>query len=205
MPDEVNPRDIENIVRLAVWGELKQDEKKGTRININGSSYSQDDIAVLNSGYGFNLSKDSDAEVLLLSIGSDVNQTIAIPSIPWKNQRPWRVNTGGIQNPLDPEKAFEFNKTRSHLLDPNFAIGENGILEVKGDTVYIRGNLIIEKDLDIGGDLRVGGKISSEQIDCEDGAFGSLSAGGETVETDDIGREDNVDSPESVPPFEKDE
>lgn len=154
-------RDMQDGAELHVWGELSYVDKAGAIVKVNGTGTIDEEVPVLNSGYSFNLEKDTDAEVLLISLGSDTNKKFALPTLPRDRQRQWKAKTGGVQNPLDGSKALEFNPKRSHMREDNVALGNKGTFEVdeaSGD-VIIRGNLIVQGDLKIGGSIQAGGSL----------------------------------------------
>lgn len=137
-------RDMQDGTERHVWGELEYVSGAGAVLKVRGTDTVDEEAPVLNTGYGMNYSKDTNTEVMLLSLGSDTDQKYAIVTIPRDKQRPWKEGTGGVQNPSDPDKALEFNAKRTWVTQDKFAIGQ-GIIEVDGDTVYIRGRLVVEQ------------------------------------------------------------
>lgn len=154
-------RDQNDGVRRHVWGDSEHTDT-GTLLTVRGAGTLDEQVPVLNTGYGFNVPKNYNTEVMVVSFGSDTNNKYAIPSIPRNKQRPWKANTGGVQNPLDPGKALEFNPVRSHLREANVALGNGGEVELKDGKLYIRVDVIIEGNLQVTGNLEVKGKITSE-------------------------------------------
>lgn len=160
-------RDQQDGVKRHVWGK-SQHTDAGTLLTVRGAGTTDEEVPWLNTGYGFNFEENYNTEVMLVSFGSDTNQKYAIPSIPRDKQRPWKANTGGIQNPADPGKAFEFNPMRAHVREHNFALGDNGEVELKDGVLYIRcpivldGDLSVTGNLEVKGDLKVGGQIISD-------------------------------------------
>lgn len=157
-------RDMQDAVELHVWGELTYVKDAGAILKVNGTGTTDEEVPVINSGYGFHVPKDYNTEVILFSLGSDTNKKFALSTLPRDKQRPWKENTGGVQNPTDPNKALEFNSKRAHVREKNVALGDSGLFEVDeaSGTVIIRGNLIVKGDLSIGGSLQVGGSIDSK-------------------------------------------
>jgi hypothetical protein len=149
-------------VEAHIWGELKYSSSGGSYIKVKGTGTEDQEAFVVHGVGGFNVPSNSDAEVLLLSGSSDSNKKWAIPSIPFKQQRQWPEGVGGIQSPVDPKRAVEINKNRTYVDDDNFAT-RNGIFEVKGNTLYIRGNVVIQGDLSVGGNLTVSGTMNTNQ------------------------------------------
>lgn len=138
--------DMQDGFERTVWGEQEYVDGKGSVIKVNGTDTEDEEATVLNiGGVSFNLPKGSNTEVMLLSGGSDTNLKFAILTIPFDKQRKWKENTGGVQHPTDPDVALEFNGKRAHLTKGDFATGAGGVFEVVGDTVYIRGKLVVER------------------------------------------------------------
>lgn len=136
-------RDFQDGLERHVWKNLAYLDKGGAIVTVRGTGTVDKDAVVLNMGHGFNLEDDSNTEVFLVAGGSDMAQKFAILTIPRDKQRKWRAGTGGVQNPLDAEKALEFNNKRAHVTDARFAVGTSGIFEVKEGKVYIRGDIVI--------------------------------------------------------------
>lgn len=151
-------RDDQDRIERGVWGSVEDVDGGGRIIKVRGTDTVDEEVLVLNTGFGFNLDDNSDAEVFMLSAGNDTNNKFGLTSIPWQKQRKWKKNTGGVQNPTDPDKSLEFNSKRAHVTDPNFAVG-GGVIEVKDGTIYIRGNMVVEGNLSVGGSLDVAGVI----------------------------------------------
>lgn len=154
-------RDNQDGIERHVWGKKEYVKGAGSILKVKGTGTEDQEVVVVNVGYSFNVPENYNTEVLALSDGSDTNQKYGFPNLPRDKQREWKENTGGVQNPLDPDKALEFNPKRAHIREGNVALGVGGIVEVDGDTVYIRGNLVISGDLSIGGNLNVKGNIFS--------------------------------------------
>lgn len=137
-------RDIQDGAETHLWGKLEYVEGQGAVMRVKGTGTQDDEVTLINTGFGFNLPEDTDAEVTVLADGSDTNNKYAMPHIPHGAQRAWREMTGGVQNPMDPNKALEFNPKMAHILEQVVALGTSGMLEVNGGQVIIRGDLIVE-------------------------------------------------------------
>lgn len=157
--DERN-RDIQDGFERHVFGNLEYSEGAGALLRVRGTGTIDEDVPLMNSGYGFNVPANFNTEVFLQSDGSDAAGKFAVMTLPRDKQRKWAVNTGGVQNPVDPEKALEFNEKRTHVTEEKFAVG-GGILEVIDGKVYIRGDLHVEGNLYVGGSIQAGGSIST--------------------------------------------
>lgn len=155
-------RDNQDGIERHLWGKLTYEDSSGSYIEVKGTGTTDYDVGVINVGYSFNIPDNSNAEVFVVTDGSDTNQKYAFLTLPRDKQRQWKANTGGVQNPLDPNKALEFNPKRTHLRDNNIAFGDNGIFEVVGDKIIIRGSLQIKGDLIVGGKIEAKGNILSE-------------------------------------------
>ncbi len=137
-------RDVQDGTERHVWGEQTHNPGSGSIISVRGTGTADEEAPVINGGASFNLAKNSNAEVFLLSGGSDTNMKFAILTLPRDKQRPWKEGTGGVQHPGDPDHALEFNSKRAHITKEPFAIGETGLIEVIDGKVYIRGPLVVE-------------------------------------------------------------
>lgn len=151
-------RDMQDGFERHVWGEQEFDEKSGTKITVRGTGTVDQEAIVMNNGVGMHYPKNKNTEVFLLAAGSDTANKFALLTIPRDKNRAWKEDTNGIQSIHDAKRALEFNQKRTYVDDPNFAT-RSGVLEVKGNTVYIRGDLVVGGDLSIAGDLRVQGRI----------------------------------------------
>ncbi len=136
-------RDQQDGTETHLWDEIEYVSDAGAILKVKGTGTQDEEVTLLNSGYGFNLPSNTDTEVTLFAAGSDTNNKYGIPHIPPTKQRPWKSGTGGIQHPNDPDKAVEFGDKNTHLTDAIVALGLAGILEVNNGTVYIRGDLVV--------------------------------------------------------------
>lgn len=134
-------RDQQDGIERHAYGEVKN-SATGQTVKVEGTGTAEDEAVVINSGFGMNLPKGTNAEVHLASSGSDTNMKFATLTIPRDKQRQWKEGTSGVQNAMDPEKAVEFNDKRTHATEDNFAVGANGLFEVKMvggvPTLYVR-------------------------------------------------------------------
>lgn len=126
-------------VSRGVWGILEHVIGVGSIMSVRGTGTVDSELPVFNFGYSFNLPADSNAEVIMMSLGSDVNDKIAIPQLPRDAQRHWPEGTGGIQHPVNPSRYLEFNDDETHLRDGKFVIGSNRevVITVDGTNVTI--------------------------------------------------------------------
>jgi hypothetical protein len=85
-------------------------------------------------------------------------------TLPRDKQRKWAENTGGVQNPVDPDKALEFNEKRTHLTEPNVAMTPDGLFEIKDGVMYIRCDVHISGNLFVGGNIVCGGAVSARNF-----------------------------------------
>lgn len=152
-------RDQQDATERHVWGAQTHSDT-GAFIKVRGTGTEDKEAVVINGGYSFHLPENTNTEVLLLASSADTNLKYALLTIPRDKQHPWGEGEGGVQNPTDPDKRLEFNAKRTHLTEDNAAIG-NGVIEVIGGTIYLRGNVSIEGDLRVTGDLHVGGTLNS--------------------------------------------
>lgn len=144
-------RDQQDAYERGLWGSLEYVDGAGAVMSIRGTGDGDgtldEEVPVINTGYGFNVSKDYNTEVLMLSMNSDTNQKYAMPHIPRDKQRKWPENTGGVQHPTNPEKFIQMDDDRIWLRDGNFALGNNQEikLSISGGKVTIE----VSGELDI--------------------------------------------------------
>jgi hypothetical protein len=136
-------RDMQDGTERHVFGEQQYVEGAGSIVKVKGTDTEDEEATVLNiGGVSFNLPKDSDTEVMLLSSSSDTTLKMAILTIPRDKQRRWGEGAGGVQHPTDGDFALEFNEKRAHVTQPKFAVGGKGEFELKeenGEAVcYVR-------------------------------------------------------------------
>jgi hypothetical protein len=140
-------KDVQDGTERHVYGELEYIDN-GAMIKVKGTDTEDQEALVLVVGSGnFKLKKDHDAEVFLLASSSDTTLKMALLTIPFDKQRRWPEGEGGIQHPTDDEFSLHFSDKLAHVTKNKFAVGEKGELEVKGGDVYIRGRLIVEKEV----------------------------------------------------------
>lgn len=157
-------RDVQDGTERHVFSALTYMDKSGALVTVKGTGTEDVDAVVVNAGYGFNLDDNSNAEVFLLAGGSDLSQKFAIMTLPRDKQRKWGKGRGGIQNPLDPDKAVECNEKRIHSTDPNFAIGPGGAFEVINGVAYFRVPVRFGADVQVVGALEAGGNVSTAAL-----------------------------------------
>lgn len=136
-------RDMQDNMERMVFGKLTN-LGTGATVKLRGNGTEEEEVVVLNIGQGMNFPENTNTEVFVLMSGSDSNAKFALLTIPRDKQRPWGEGKGGIQNPMDPNKAIEFNEKRTWATEGNFAVGDNGIFEVKDGKVYIRADVVVE-------------------------------------------------------------
>lgn len=142
-------RDQQDGIERHVYGEIEYTDG-GAIIRTRGTGTQDEEAVVINNGMSFTAPKDTNTEVILLANGSDTNQKFAMLSIPRDKQRRWAEGRSGLQMWNDPARAVEFNEKRTYLDDANVAT-RGGIFEVIGDTIYVRGKLMVSGDVGAGG------------------------------------------------------
>lgn len=153
-------RDLNDGLERHIFEKMEPVEGGGHILKVKGTGGSNDqEVVYLNvGGIGIHLPANTDAEVHLLSSGSDTHLKFGIVAIPHDKERKWPEGANGIQHWNDAERFLEFGKDRAYLKDKAVAIGEGGVLEVKGGKLYIRG------DLHISGEIRAGGDVHTPTI-----------------------------------------
>jgi hypothetical protein len=136
-------RDQQDHVERGVWGGAEDVPGAGQMMRVRGTGTEDLEVPILSLGFSFNLvAGDANAEVVMLSLGSDVNDKVALPCIPRDQAFQWPAGTGGIQHPTDPERRIEFNDTETHHTDGRHAFGPNKelVVRVDGGKVFLEVN-----------------------------------------------------------------
>lgn len=128
-----------------LYGEIS-DSEGGRIIRVRGNG-SEDFEAVLMTalGLGGALPKDANVEVVVFSLGSDAVNKFALVLNDHTKERKWKVGTNGVQRQDDPQIALEFTKQRTHITDKNFAVGMDGLFEIKDGQAVFRVPVTFEK------------------------------------------------------------
>lgn len=134
--------------------------KEGALVTVNGTGTTDQEAVVINTGYGMQYKADENSEVILLSLGSDRSQKFAMIAIPRNKQRQWKEEAGGVQSPVDPTKALEFNPKRTWATEENFAVGQ-GLFEIKDGEVYFRVPVHFGNDVTVAGKVQAGGNVET--------------------------------------------
>lgn len=178
-------RDIQDGTEVHVYSKKEYVKDGGSVVRVKGTGTTDDEVIVANSGYGFNLPEDSNAEVLVMADGSDMTRKIGFMQIPHDKQREWPEGTGGTQHPTDPSRFIEFNGDETHLSDGVFILGkEKGVkVTVSGGEITmeftkltLKGNVEIEgeyikhngtriDDTHKHGGIEPGGGITDEPVE----------------------------------------
>ena len=132
-------RTMQDSFERTVFDSLKH-IKAGSVVTVKGTATEDVEAVVLNTGFGFNPKKGSQAEVFLVAVGSDTGLKHALMSIQRDKQHQWEEGTGGVQNPEDPEKRLQFDGDGAWLKEGTIRIGPNG----EGKITVSGGSLTIE-------------------------------------------------------------
>ena len=132
-------KDRQDHVERGTWGSLQYVDGSGSHMSVRGTGTLDEEVSVMNLGYGFNLPADSNAEVVMMSLGADVNDKVAIPTLPKDKQHKWPSGTGGVQNPTDPNRRIEFNADETWVKDGVYVYGHDRAqtVTVDGDDVTV--------------------------------------------------------------------
>lgn len=139
-------RDSQDGWETQLWGQVEY-TNNGAYMRVRGNATEEVDVAVLNTGFGMHLPKDSNAEVIMFSMGSDPNNKMVIQTIPFDKQRAWKENASGVQAATAKDRALEFNEKRAWLDDLAIALGRTGLIEIVDGKVYIRGDLHVKGEI----------------------------------------------------------
>lgn len=137
-------RDIQDHIERMLWGTREDVTGAGSMMSVRGTGTQDYEVPIMNFGYSFNIDPDSNAEVVVLSLGSDVDDKVALPTIPRDLQYQWPVGTGGVQHPTDADRRIEFNGDEMWLKDGNYKLGDNKEVEV----IVAGGNVIVNINAD---------------------------------------------------------
>jgi hypothetical protein len=155
-------RDRQDHVERGTWGNLQYIDGAGAVMSVRGTGTLDEEVPVMNLGYGFNLPQDSNSEVVMLSLGADVNDKVAVPTIPRDQQHQWPPGTGGVQNPTDPARRIEFNDDETWIKDGVYVYGHDRAqtVSIDGDNVTVQ--LIGGQTITIGADssITIGGAMT---------------------------------------------
>lgn len=148
-------RDTQDHFERGVYGTWTAVDGAGAMLSVRGTGTLDEELPILNFGYSFRIDTDSNAEVFMLSLGSDVNDKVALPTIPRDKQHQWGENQGGVQHPTDPARRLEYNGTETWLKDGNYKLGNNKEVEVivAGGAVTI--NVGATGSINFTGDLNI--------------------------------------------------
>jgi len=146
-------RNIQDGSERHVYGDMEYVPGAGSVVKVRGNGSEDDEVPTMVTGYGFRLPKDTDAEVLVFASGGDVNNKVALLTIPHDKQREWKEGRGGIQNPMDPTHALEFKDGNLHLTKGTFSTGDGGTIEVKDGQIIIRGNVVVTGQMTVNGGI----------------------------------------------------
>ena len=132
-------RDIQDYVERGVYGAWSEVPGAGAMVSVRGTGTLDEEVPIYNPGYGFRLPDNSNAEVVMLSLGSDVNDKVALLSLPRDQQHVWGEGQGGVQHPMDPARRLEFNADETWLKDGAYRLGNNRevAVTVRGGAVSI--------------------------------------------------------------------
>lgn len=132
-------RDLQDSVERGVWGKREDVPGAGSILSVRGTGTTDIELPIVNFGYSFHLAQDANAEVIMLSLGADVEDKVALPILPRDLQHQWPEGTGGIQHPTNPDRRIEFNGDEIFLRDGKFVVGSNRevTIEVDGSNVKI--------------------------------------------------------------------
>lgn len=166
-------QDLQDSVERGLWGDVEYVDGAGSVISVRGTGTLDEEIPVLNLGYGFNPGPNANAEVVMLALGSDVNDKVALVTLPRDMQHQWGPGEGGIQSPNNPERRIEINADETWLKDGTYAIGNNKELTVTVSggniTLATGGNLILNGDLTVNGNVNfAGGTVQHNGTDIGD-------------------------------------
>lgn len=126
--DERN-RDIQDGFERHIFRKMEYTDT-GALVAVEGSGTREEDVPVINTGYGFTPKEDTELEAFLHGDGSDASNKFAVLSLPRDKQRKWPENAGGMQHPFNADKFVQFDDDSIWLKDGKFTLGNNQELTV---------------------------------------------------------------------------
>lgn len=127
-------RDQQDGYERGMWGEIEYVDGAGAVMKVRGTGPEDgtldEEVPLLNTGFAFNVPKNSNTEVILLSMNSDTNQKYAIATIPRDKQRKWAEGTGGVQHPTNPEIAVQIDNESIWLKNGTFHLGDDRSVKI---------------------------------------------------------------------------
>lgn len=154
--------DLQDQIGRGVYGKWTAVDGAGSVMSVRGTGTLLDEeVPVVNFGYGFRLADNADADVFMLAVGADVNDKVAMPTIPRNLQHPWGVGQGGVQHPTDPNRRLEFNQNETWLKDGAFRIGNGGEVSISVSSGIVSITLNGGADLQINGNVRINGDLEA--------------------------------------------
>lgn len=161
-------RDRQDATERGQWGKREDVDGAGSIMRVRGTGTVDEEVPIFNFGYSFHLPEDYNAEVVMLALGGDVNNKIAVPQLPRDKQYQWPEGTGGIQHPTNKDRRVEFNGDETFLRDGKFVLGSAREVTVTVDGSNVTINVAGGGDITFGGPL----KVTSDSVTFEtSGAF----------------------------------
>lgn len=149
-------RNAQDSAERHVFKEMEKVPKAGHVVHVKGAGTEDDEATYLSiGGLGIRMPKDTNAEVHLVSMGSDTSAKFAIVVIPNDKEHAWAEGQNGLQKWDDPKRRLQWGASYLHLTDEKIAMGgeTNAVFEIKGGDVYIRGNLHVSGETFSSGDV----------------------------------------------------
>jgi hypothetical protein len=153
--------DLQDQIGRGSYGQWTAVDGLGAVMSVRGTGTLDEEVPIANLGYGFRLADNTDADVFMLSVGADVNDKIALPTIPRNMQYQWGVDQGGIQHPTNPERRIEFNSNETWLKDGSFKIGNGGEVSISVSNGAVNITLNGGADLQINGNVKINGNFEA--------------------------------------------
>ena len=167
-------RDQQDGYERGLWGSLEYVDGAGAVLKVRGTGVEggtlDEDVPILNTGYSFNVPKDYNTEVVMLSVNSDTNQKMVIASLPRDKQRQWPEGTGGVQHPTNADKFVQLSDDSIWLKDGKFVLGNDQELTITisggnvtiatGGELDIQSSKLTHNGVNIGSDHVHGGVVA---------------------------------------------
>lgn len=110
-------------IRRGLFAGFENIPGAGRVMSIEGTGWTDEQVVLVNLGYGFNPTGES--ETLSVDPGADPDNRHAFMAIPRDRQHPWAIGTSGIQSAENPDHRIEFGPDGVHITNGTAFFGEN--------------------------------------------------------------------------------
>lgn len=143
-------RDQQDGIERHIYSYIEHVKTGGRYMKAKGTGTQDEEIIVQSPwGLGGAYAKDTDAEVMVSSGGSDTNQKYGMVDTPVANMRNWKEGTNGIQSHQKATDALVFGEDVTSITSPHISLA-GGLIEIVDGKIYFRGEVHIPNLKSIG-------------------------------------------------------